>query len=73
MLVRNKEKYEAVVEKYADRIKGISIENGVDLGVAEDMLFANFRMATKYPGGGAVTPAQYDELKADIDGMYEEK
>lgn len=73
MLVRNKEKYKAVVAKYAGRIAGIAKANNVDLGVAEDMLFANFRIGTKYPGGGELTGTEYAELKADIDGMYEEK
>lgn len=55
--------------KYAANIAGISRANNVDLGVAFDMLLANYRFvcqgnfAEVYPGGG---PLDFGELGADI-------
>ena len=64
-----KKQKDLMKEKYFENIKGISLINGVDLGVAFDMLVCNYRsvcigdLAEVKHGGGIV---DYAELGADI-------
>lgn len=69
-----KEQQRMMELKYQAAIAGISRANNVDLGVAFDMLLANYRFvcagdfAEVYPGGG---PLDFGELGADIKKLDE--
>ena len=59
-------KKEELEAKYDERIRGIAIENDVDLGVAFDMLVANAERGTAYPGAGNCTVEEWAEIVKDV-------
>jgi len=69
-----KEQQRKMELKYKKNIEGISDTNGVDMGVAFDMLLTNYRyvcegnFAEVYPGGGVI---DFGELGADIKKLDE--